>query len=111
MLVIEKIRENLGESREGGPMKDHSRHESVGDSGVGRARRPVTMRYGLFGERYQSFPRADPEKKLFYIRTRGSTILILHTLTYHDTSKYHDVLAFPCDLVFHFYSLLLSSHF
>ena len=29
----EKSRD-LGESREGGPMKDHSRHESVGDSGV-----------------------------------------------------------------------------
>ena len=25
-------------------MKDHSRHGSVGDSGVGRARRPVTTR-------------------------------------------------------------------
>ena len=35
---------DLGESREGGPMKDHSRHESVGDSGVGRARRPVSTR-------------------------------------------------------------------
>ena len=48
MLVIEKIRENLGESREGGPMKDHSRHGSVGDSGIGRARRPVTTRLSGF---------------------------------------------------------------
>ena len=29
----------------------------------------------MFGERYQSFPRVDPENKFFYIRTRGSTTL------------------------------------
>ena len=43
MLVIEKIRENLGESREGGPMKDHSRHGSVGDSGVGGSGGPGVL--------------------------------------------------------------------
>ena len=30
----------------------------------------------MFGERYQSFPRVDPENKFFYIRTRGSTTLM-----------------------------------